>query len=107
MTVAEIILQQLGGNRFIAMTGSYHFVGDRNSLTMTLRRNKSKANRLKITLTAMDDYTIEFFRQTDAHFTKNYEWKEGTRTTVKKLDGIYYDQLEEIFENVTGLVTHL
>lgn len=107
MTVAETILRQLGGNRFIVMTGSYNFMADKNSLTMALRKNQSKANRLKITLTGMDDYTVEFYKYSTAHITRNGTWKDSEHKTIKKIDGIYCDQLEDIFENVTGLYTHL
>lgn len=50
MSVAETILQQLGGQRFTAMTGSKNYLADGNSLRMTLAKNHSKANRLAITL---------------------------------------------------------
>ena len=106
LTVANTILSQLGGARFIAFTGSKNLVGDDNSLSMKLARNKSKANRLKITLTSMDDYTMEFTRQTNGHFTRNYNWIDGKTETIKKLTGIYCDQLQDIFEATTGLYTH-
>ena len=107
LRVANTILEQLGGAQFIVMTGSKNFVGDDNSLTMRLARNKSKANMLKITLTPMDDYTVEFYRYTSAHFTRNYNWIDEKRVTVKKLDGVYFDQLQRIFEDVTGLYTRI
>lgn len=106
MTIANTILEQLGGARFIVMTGSKDFVGDKNSLTMKLARNASKANMLKITLTSMDDYTVEFYRYSAGHFTKSYEWKEAKRTTIRQFTGIYCDQLQELFTEVTGLYTH-
>ena len=46
MKVADIILEQLGGNKFVVMTGASHFVSDGNTLRMQLPRNISKANRL-------------------------------------------------------------
>ena len=57
MKVAEKILEQLGGQKFIAMTGANHFVADGNTLRMALPKNASKANRLYITLDATDTYT--------------------------------------------------
>ena len=36
MTIANTILEQLGGNKFIAMTGAKNFVSDGNTLRMTL-----------------------------------------------------------------------
>lgn len=41
LTVAKTILEQLGGSRFLALTGSRNLVGDDTSLTMRLARNKS------------------------------------------------------------------
>lgn len=107
LRVANTILQQLGGKRFLVMTGSKNLVGNDYSLSMQLVRNKSKANKLKITLTPMDDYTVEFIRQTNGHFTKNYSWIDSKYEIIKKISGVYFDQLQEIFEDVTGLYTHL
>ena len=45
--VAKEILNQLGGNKFIAMTGSKQFVAGENYLAMKLTRNGSGANYLK------------------------------------------------------------
>ena len=62
MSIAGTILEQLGGNKFIAMTGASHFVSDGNTLRMTLPKNGSKANRLYITLDeGTDTYTMHFF----------------------------------------------
>ena len=63
LTTANTILQQLGGKRFIVFTGSSNFVGDENSLTMRLKRNKVNAKWLKITLTPMDVYLMEFIKE--------------------------------------------
>ena len=110
--VANTILQQLGGKRFIVMTGSKNFVGDEHGLTMTLARNKSRANRLRITLTAMDDYNLEFYRYSPSrmkvdHKKMTCEWVPQKRETVKRYNGIFCDQLEEIFRITTGLYTRL
>ena len=48
MSIATIILDQLGGPGFIMMTGAKNFVSDGNTLRMTLPRNASGANRLYI-----------------------------------------------------------
>lgn len=62
MKIANAILEQLGGNKFIAMTGAKNFVSDGNTLRMTLPKNRSKANRLYVTLDATDTYTMYFFQ---------------------------------------------
>ena len=44
MKTADIILQQIGGNRFVAMTGANHFISDGDALRMSLTKNESRAN---------------------------------------------------------------
>lgn len=112
MRVANIILDQLGGNRFVAMTGSNHFVADGNTLRMNLTRNASKANRLWITLDADDTYTMHFFKYTAGKLKVDHKAGTATFTEDKKADvykvsGIYCDQLQEIFTRVTGLYIRL
>ena len=46
--IAKTILQQIGGKRFTAMTGSRDFIDMGNGLRMSLARNKTSANRLDI-----------------------------------------------------------
>jgi len=48
--IAKTILQQIGGHRFVAMTGSHDFINLGNGLRMSLSRNKTSANRLVIDL---------------------------------------------------------
>lgn len=108
MRVADIILDQLGGNRFVAMTGASHFVSDGNTLRMQLPKNHSKANRLWITLDADDTYTMHFFKYTAPRLNrKTWQFTEEKKETVKEISMVYYDQLQEIFTNVTWLYTHL
>lgn len=105
----EIILEQLGGRRFVAMTGSNHLVGNDNILVMHLARNMSKANRLRITYNAgSDDYTMEFFRFTAGRLNKKtFEWTEDKLTEVETKEHVFCDMLQEIFTQVTGLYTRL
>lgn len=96
MNTAETILKQIGGRRFLMMTGSKNLIAGDNSLSMKLTRNQSGANYLRISLTSMDDYTMEFISI------------RGAKMTVKKeLNGIYCDMLESMFKHVTGLNTRL
>ena len=44
--IAKTILEQIGGRRFAAMTGSKDFTDMGNGLRMSLARNKTSANRL-------------------------------------------------------------
>lgn len=112
--IAETILQQLGGGRFIAMTGAKNFKAIKGGLEMTLARNASKANRLKITLTGMDDYNMEFYRFTPYKVVVRhsgpkpgvYSYPEKI-TPVKKYNNVYCDQLQGLFTTVTGMYTRL
>ncbi len=108
MSIASTILNQLGGGRFIAMTGSKNFVSDGNTLRMQLTKNASKANRLEITLNGLDLYDMRFYRYTAARFsTRNNEFRIYPEkiTEVKTINNVYCDQLEDIFTSVTGLYT--
>lgn len=109
-SVFGIILDQLGGNHFVVMTGCHHFVGDKDSLRMIIPRNASAANRLKIQLNWDDTYRMEFRRYRDGYiYTRNgkcYESKPIDEE-VKTFDGVYFDQLQELFTSVTGLYTSL
>lgn len=108
MRVADIILQQLGGGRFIAMTGSKNFVSDGNTLRMSLAKNSSKANRLWITLDGDDTYTMRFFKYAAPRFnTKTCTFTEEKVTEIKKISGVYCDMLQDIFTNTTGLYTRI
>ena len=96
MEIAQTILSQLGGNRFAMMTGSKNFIAGENSLSMKLSRNSSGANYLRITLTPMDVYKMEFISI------------RGTSMKTKhEFDDIYNDQLVSVFESTTGLYTKL
>jgi hypothetical protein len=108
---ASTILQQLGGNKFIDMTGSHTFVCDKNWLRMTLTKNKIGAKWLRITLNSMDTYDMEFIKEQKTlnkeyakHGIKIYD---GEAVTVKKVEGVYDDMLQQIFTDVTGLRTKL
>ena len=63
--IAKTILEQIGGRRFAAMTGSKDFIDMGNGLRMSLARNKTSANRLDIIYDAgLDLYNMRFYRKT-------------------------------------------
>ena len=100
--VAKIIYQQLGGGRFAFMTGTKNFVAMKNGLCMSLTRNKTCANRLEITYDEGSDlYNMRFFRT--AFYVKKVQTAEKD---VEIFNGVYCDQLQDIFTQVTGLYTH-
>ncbi len=99
--VAKIILQQIGGSRFLTMTGSRNLINLGNGLRMSLSRNKTSANRLEIIYDeGADLYNLRFYRQSVSKKTFEVKTKD-----IKTYEGIYCDMLEEIFTDVTGLYT--
>lgn len=98
MKTPEIILDQLGGNKFIRMTGARNLVGDTNSLGFKLPSNfaMNNINYIQVRLNSLDLYDIDFCRIKD----KNYK-------CLKSISNIYADQLQEIFTHYTGLQTKL
>lgn len=98
--VSETILQQLGGNKFIAMTGASRISGDSTHLSFKLPRNTSKANAVGIYYdSGSDTYTMKFFKQKGA---PTFEM-----VLVEKFDDVYADMLRTLFTDVTGLETSL
>ena len=99
--IAKTILEQIGGRRFAAMTGSKDFIDMGNGLRMSLARNKTSANRLDIIYDAgLDLYNMRFYRRTFSKKTFECKTKD-----IETHEGIYCDMLEEVFTIVTGLYT--
>ena len=99
--IAKTILEQIGGRRFAAMTGSEDFIDMDNGLCMSLARNKTSANRLDIIYDGGADlYNMRFYRKT---FSKRHS--RARPNDIETHEGIYCDMLEEMFTMVTGLYT--
>ena len=109
--LAQTILQQMGGNKFLVMTGCKDLVWDEknSTLRMSIPRNGSKANRLWVTYNwGSDSYTMRFFRYTAPRLnSKTYEWSKEKITEVAEFKEIYFDQLQELFTEVTKMYTRL
>lgn len=93
-------LKQLGGNKFIAMTGARNFIYSKkdNNISFKIPRAAHNINYVKITLNAMDLYDIEF-----GHINK----KTFGYKVIKTVMGVYNDQLQSIFTQETELYTYL
>lgn len=99
--IAKTILEQIGGRRFAAMTGSKDFIDMGNGLRMSLARNKTSVNRLDIIYDGGADlYNMRFYRKTFSKKTFECRTKD-----IETHEGIYCDMLEEMFTMVTGLHT--
>jgi hypothetical protein len=94
LQTATTILSQLGGRRFIAMTGAKNFVGDASTLMFSVPAGK--VNKVRVTLDASDTYTVEFYKVRGVDVAKRASHS-----------GVYFDQLRAIFEAETGLRTSL
>ncbi len=95
--IANTILAQLGGRRFVAMTGASKLTVADSGLNFVLPSGFATdgINVVRITLTPADDYTIEFIRIGRAPHYKTQ--------IIKTLDMVYCDQLTDVFERTTGL----
>ena len=103
--VAKTIFKQLGGNRFVVMTGAKNFYTNGNDLCFSFGKNASKANRLQIVLDSDDTYTMKFIKFSGGRVTNNFEWIEPRVEVLKEISGVYFDMLQELFTEYTGLYT--
>lgn len=96
--VAQTILDQLGGRRFLAMTGAKHLMYTVQGLQFKLpsRFSKQGINFVNIILTPDDLYDVEFGKI----FKLTYQ-------VIESVNGLYFDQLQEVFTRVTGIDTHM
>ena len=90
-------LQQLGGNRFIAMTEQKSAIDkSKNELHMKIMRNAKGISHVRIRLTSMDLYDMEFLQV-----------RAGRIKIKSKEKGVYGDQLAKMFKKNTGLNVRL
>lgn len=106
--VMRDLYMQLGGKVFTVSTGSrfegISFDKEGNPVqTISLRRNKTCANKLQITyLWDKDVYKMVFYKQSFS--------KKTFTASVKKVyenEMVFCDELQEIFSEVTGMVIAL
>jgi len=94
---AKVILSQLGGSKFIAMTGAKNFGVGNEGLSMSIGKNSKRITHFIVDYNrGRDLYNLEFVRM----------WG-GRRISVKKLKGVYFDDLQYNFKRYTGLNTRL
>ena len=93
-SIAIEILRQLGGNKFIAMTGARNFVCDDDSMSFKLSQTmtKDRISHIKITLNCMDTYNITY-----------YNIRGINIKIIDTFEGAYNDMLQTIISNRTGL----
>lgn len=101
LRVARTILEQLGGKKFLVMTGAKALLAHPSgALSFKLPGGggfaKDGINYVKIQLNAEDTYDLTFLRV----------WGVNVKHIAEK-KGIYCDQLRDVFTRVTGLETSL
>lgn len=95
--IADTILQQLGGNKFITMTGAKDLAFDKDgSLTFKIGRNCASINAVKVELNGSDLYKMTFMRI-----------RKMNVSIVDQKDDVFCEQLQSIFTEVTGMDTSL
>jgi hypothetical protein len=97
--IASTILAQLGGNRFLAMTGAKDLASTENALIMRLPRGAlGGINSVVVRLDASDTYTVMFNKRTQMG---------AAIRCIASHSGVYADQLRALFTAETGLYTSL
>ena len=94
---ANTLLQQLGGGKFIAMTGAKNLMVDQKekSLHMRIGKNSKGINHVKITLMPDDTYKMDFGR------IRKLDYK-----VVRSVTGVYAEALRDVFTEVTGCLLY-
>lgn len=99
LTVANTILAQLGGGRFLTMTGAKNLVGSENSLSMRVNSVNYDGKRVNVLTVTLDP--------SDTYIVRASYLRARTLTTVAEASDIYADQLQTVFTRLTGLHTSL
>ena len=92
---AGVMLKQLGGNKFIMMTGAKNFAVGPKGAGFKIGRNSKNVNFVRIDL-KNDLYDMEFFQV-----------RAGKMKLKSKVKQIYADQLQDQFTKHTGMYTSL
>jgi hypothetical protein len=91
--IAQTILSQIGGQRrLVLMTGAKHFVAIESGLQFKIGVGaKDGINCVRVTLTPMDEYDVEFMRV-----------RGMTSKTIAKHEGAHAEDLVSLFQKATG-----
>lgn len=98
LEIANVILYQIGGRRFSAMTGASDMTAFYAGLRFNLppsEFNTDKIRKVEIELHfGSDTYTMRFY-------------KLRVTQPFKTLERVHCDELQDLFEQVTGLLTYM
>ncbi len=103
-----VVLEQMGANKFLAMTGSKVMRCNDEVLELKLKSNFSKANKLIISLNSNDTYNMEFISNKPAKLNVNkMTFTDEVNTQIKLIENVYYNNLTKIFTELTLMYTCL
>jgi prolyl-tRNA synthetase len=129
--IANTILSQFGGHKFVVMTGAKNFVAIENGIRFNIGRNGSKANMVKVILDGDDTYTMQFVKkgrevnvcniimkyadkgmsETDfnaaVEVAINRANKSAEDKVLKECSGLYFHQLQATFTEYTKMYTRI
>jgi hypothetical protein len=102
--IATTILAQLGGSHFVSMTGARALTACDSGLRLKLPGNmtRERINWMEVRLEPSDTYTVTFASE---RRPRGKAWAE--RKVMHTFEDVYCDQLRDLFEEVTGLLTSL
>lgn len=100
--VANTILAQLGGNRFLAMTGAYSLTGSADALSMRIPQKRGGVFGVRVTLDADDTYTLVALKSAGSITKGDFHTVESYKES-----GLYHDMLQAAFTEATGLAVSL
>ena len=129
--IAQTILNQFGGHKFVVMTGAKNFAAIDNGIRFSIGKNGSRANLVKVVLDWDDTYTMSFIKQ--GKLANEYsilikyankglsaeEYNEQVKKAIERAkknaepkvlqeySGLYFDQLQEFFTQYTKMYTRL
>lgn len=89
--IAQEIVRQLG-NKALWLIGAKNLTAIDNGLRFKFSHREY--NYISIILTPMDEYRMLFEK-----------WHNGKRIREKVVDNLFFDQLHETIEQITGLTT--
>ena len=92
MTTAQTIINQLGGNRLVAMTGARQFVNTGSGVNFRVGRGaRNSINLISISLNGFDLYDVQFLRT-----------RGVAMTTVGEFENVFAGNLRSLFTSETG-----
>lgn len=98
--IVDTIIQQLGGRQFQAMTGGKFVATNDNTLTVVLPRYT--------TFTVMYDQGADLYKVGMGRMVSNSRSKDwGKMKILHSADGVYAEDLQELFTEWTGLYTRI